>query len=219
MPKHGLSRWQAVPSSAVVLLERTMQGREALLLYCGLGLSTSLVVAGLGLRWPVLLPGLLPPLVSLGIWLWAQRRLRQPLPATAPACLFDASVLRQRLWLEAELGPEAAHHWQQIGQRLDAVRDLAAGCAELDPGSAVALLVLLERLVQRALAMADDLSRLQPASPEVPLLPGRRLAVLQEHLQACQSALKRCYEAALEEALRCPDLPTTVVLSPLLLNA
>jgi hypothetical protein len=51
-----------------VLLEWTMQGREELLLYCGLGLSTSLVVGALGLRWPVLLPDLLPPLARLGVW-------------------------------------------------------------------------------------------------------------------------------------------------------
>jgi hypothetical protein len=68
MPQCGLSPWQAVPRSAVVLLEWTMQGREELLLYCGLGLSTSMVVGALGLRWPVLLPDLLPPLARLGVW-------------------------------------------------------------------------------------------------------------------------------------------------------
>ena len=48
-----------------------MQGREGLLLCCGFGLSTTLVVGALGLRWPVLLPGLLPPLANLGVWRWA----------------------------------------------------------------------------------------------------------------------------------------------------
>ena len=220
MPQHGLSRWHAVQRSAVVLLERSMQGREELLLYCGLGLSTSLVVGTLGLRWPVLLPGLLPPLASLGVWRWAQRRLRQPAPSPPPACLLDASVLRERLRLDAELALEASHHWRQIGQRLEAVRFLASACAELDPGCAVALMVLLERLVQRALALEDHLCRLSRApTPGSLLLLERRLDALQEHLQKCQEALRRCYEAALEEALRCPNVPTTVVLTTLLLES
>jgi len=197
-----------------------MQGREGLLLCCGLGLSTSLVVGALGLRWPVLLPGLLPPLASLGVWRWAQRRLRQPAPSPPPACLLDASVLRERLRLDAELELEASHHWWQIGQRLEAVRFLASACAELDPGCAVALMVLLERLVQRALALEDHLCRLSRApTPGSLLLLERQLDALQENLQKCQEALRRCYEAALEEALRCPNVPTTVVLSTLLLES
>jgi hypothetical protein len=197
-----------------------MQGREGLLLCCGLGLSTSLVVGALGLRWPVLLPGLLPPLASLGVWRWAQRRLRQPAPSPPPACLLDASVLRERLRLDAELALEASHHWWQIGQRLEAVRFLASACAELDPGCAVALMVLLERLVQRALALEDHLCRLSRApTPGSLLLLERRLDALQEHLQKCQEALMRCYQVALEEALCCPDVPATVVLSTLLLES
>jgi len=220
MQQHRLSRSHAAPRSVVVLLERSMQGREGLLLCCGLGLSTSLVVGALGLRWPVLLPGLLPPLASLGVWRWAQRRLRQPAPSPPPACLLDASVLRERLRLDAELALEASHHWWQIGQRLEAVRFLASACAELDPGCAVALMVLLERLVQRALALEDHLCRLSRApTPGSLLLLERRLDALQEHLQKCQEALRRCYEAALEEALRCPNVPTTVVLSTLLLES
>jgi hypothetical protein len=220
MQQHRLSRLHAAPRSVVVLLESSMQGREALLLCCGLGLSTSLVVGALGLRWPVLLPALLPPLASLGVWRWAQRRLRQPAPSPPPACLLDASVLRERLRLDAELALEASHHWWQIGQRLEAVRFLASACAELDPGCAVALMVLLERLVQRALALEDHLCRLSRApTPGTLLLLERRLDALQEHLQKCQEALMRCYEAALEEALRCPNVPTTVVLSTLLLES
>ncbi len=220
MPQHGLSRWQTVPTSAVALLERSMQGREGLLLYCGLGLSTSLVAGALGLRWPVLLPGLLPPLASLGVWRWAQRRLRQPAASPPTACLLEASLLRERLRLDAELAPEASDHWRQIGRRLEAVRGLAAACAELDPGSGLALLVLLERLVERALAMEKHLCRLNRApTPGSLLLLERRLDALQEHLQKCQEALTRCYEVALEEALRCPDVPATVVLSTLLLES
>ena len=218
MPQHGLSRWQAVPTSTVVLLERSMQGREGLLLYCGLGLSTSLVVGALGVRWPVLLPGLLPPLASLGVWRWVQRRLRQPAASPTTACLLDASLLRERLRLDAELAPEASHRWRQIGQRLEAMRGLAAACAELDPGSALALLVLLERLVERALAMEDQLCRLSRApTPGSLLLLERRVDALQEHLRKCQEALTHCYDTALEESLRCGA--TTVVLSTLLLES
>jgi hypothetical protein len=190
------------------------------MLYCGLGLSTSLVVGSLGLRWPALLPGLLPPLASLGVWRWGQRCLRQPDPLQPPRCLFDASMLQERLRFDAELAQEACHHWQQVVQRLEAVRCLAAACAELDPGCVVALLVLLERLVQRALALEDDLCRLSRAcTPGSQLLLSRRLDAVQVHLQTCQEALSRCYEAALEEAVRCPDGPATVVLSTLLLES
>lgn len=197
-----------------------MQGREGLLLCCGLGLSTSLVVGLLGVRWPVLLPALLPPLASLGVWRWAQRRLRRPAPTPPTAGLLDASVLRERLRLDAELGPEASHRRQGIGERLEALRGLAAACAELDPGCAVALLVLLESLVQRALAFDVHFCHLSRA-PTLGslLLLDRRLDALQVHLQNCQAALTRDYEAALQEALRCPDGPTTVVLSTLLLES
>lgn len=209
-----------MPRSAVVLLERCMQGRERLLLCCGLGLSTSLVVGALGLRWPVLLPVLLPPLASLWVWRWAQRRLRQPTPSPPTACLLDADVLRERLQLDAELTLDASQHWRQIGQQLEAVRVLAAACAELDPGCAVALMVLLERLVQRAQAMEVHLHRLSrtPTPGSLQLLE-RRLDALRGHQQKCQEALRSCYEAAIEEALRCPDVPTTVVLSTLLLES
>jgi hypothetical protein len=197
-----------------------MHGREGLVLYGGLGLSTSLVVGSLGLRWPVLLPGLLPPLASLGVWRWALRRLRQPAASPPPLCLFDANVLQERLQLDAELAVEPAQHWQQIGQRLQAVRGLAAACAELDPGCATALLVLLERLVQRALALEKDLCRLTLApTPSSVLLSGKRLVALHEHLQRCHEALTRSYDAALEEALLCPAGPATVVLAPLLLES
>ena len=220
MPPHALSRWRAMPRSAVGLLESCLQGREGLLLCCGLGLSTSLVVGSLGLRWPVLLPGLLPPLASLGVWRWAQRRLQQPGASPPSAGLLDASVLRERLHLDAELAREVSPRWGQIDQRLEAVRCLAAACAELDPGCAVALLVLLERLVQRAVAMEGHFCRLSRVpTPGSLLLLDRRLDALQEHLQHCQEALTRCYEAALEEALRCPDVPATVVLSTLLLES
>jgi hypothetical protein len=84
----------------------------------------------------------------------------------------------------------------------------------------LALLVLLERLVERALAMENQLCRLNRApTPGSLLLLERRLDALQEHLQRCQEALTRCYEAALEESLRCPDVPATVVLSTLLLES
>ena len=220
MQQHGLSRWRAVPSKVVALLERSMQGREGLLLCCGLGLSTSLVVGVLGLRWPVLLPALLPPLTCLGVWRWAQRRLRRPAPTPPTVCLLDASVLQERLRLDAELGPEASHRRLGLKERLEAVRRLAAACAELDPGCAVALLVLLERLVQRALALDVHFRRLNRApTPGALLLLDGQLDALQEHLQNCQAALTRCYEAALEEALRCPDGPATVVLSTLLLES
>ena len=138
----------------------------------------------------------------------------------APTGSLAASLLRQRLRFDAELAPEASDHWRQIGRRLEAVRGLAAACAELDPGSALALLVLLERLVERALAMEKHLCRLNRApTPGSLLLLERRLDALQEHLQKCQEALTRCYEVALEEALRCPDVPATVVLSTLLLES
>jgi hypothetical protein len=209
-----------VTTGVIALLERSMQGRERLLLCCGLGLSTSLVVGALGWRWPVLLPSLLPPLASVGVWRWAQRRLRQPAPSPPTACLLDASVLRERLRMGTDLGPAAARRWQQIGQQLEAMRCLATACAELDPGCAVALLVLLERLVQRALAMDVHLCRLShEPTPGAMQLLDRRLDALQEHFHQCQASLTRCYEASLEEALRCPDGPATVVLSTLLLES
>lgn len=222
MPAHGFRPWITVPNSAVVLLERSMQGREALVLYAGLGLSTSLVVGALGLRWPALLPGLLPPLASLGVWHWARQRLRHSAaaPPPSPTCLLDASVLKERLRSQANLPTDTCERWREVGQRLEALRALAAACIELDPTSAVALLVMLERLVQRALVLEEGLHGLSRApTPGSLLLVNRRLDDLQEHLRDCLQALSHCHEAALEQVLDCPDVPATIVLSTLLLKS
>lgn len=192
--------------------------REGRLLLLGFGLSTTLFVGVLGVRFPVLLSGSLPPLGALALWykLHPQRRRLSPSPQPS---LLEASVLRQRLQIEGELNMEALDQWRWIAERLEAVRILAVQCTDLDGGCSVPLLVLLERLVDKARLVADDLQHFSEGSRARDLgRLGRRSKALQEELQVCLDDLGRCYDIALEDAMRCPDVPRTVLITPTLLE-
>lgn len=189
---------------------------EGRFLLVGFGLSTCLYVGVLGLRWPVLLTAPLPPLGALALWHRVQPRRRQSSPSTS---LLDAPVLQQRLQLEGELTQLALDQWCRITDRLEAVRALAAQCTDLDDGCSVPLLVLLERLVDQARSVEPDLRRLSTGSNRRDLARhGRRAMDLQEQLQVCLDALGRCHDAALDDAMRWPDVPPTVLLTPQLLD-
>ncbi|MFN9548157.1 MAG: hypothetical protein ACK6AD_14020 [Cyanobacteriota bacterium] len=116
----------------------------------GLGLSTVLFIAGLGLRWPVLLGALLPPLAAGHVWKRRQRQLMAV--AIASGDLLDPWILQQRL--AASLArpprePDDQSWWEEICAELEAMRRDVASCAELDPTSTVSLLLLLESWLDR----------------------------------------------------------------------
>ena len=192
---------------------------EVVLLCVGFGLSSSLYVGGLGLRWPVLLTGLLPPLGVLLVWQKGQQSQRRSMPPPARPSLLDAALLRERLQLDAELPLAISSQWRLVSARLEALRALAVHCVELDAACSVSLLVLLERLVDRATGVGSDLGRLSQApTAGAQRLYSQRLEALQEHLQICLDGLARSYDAALEDALRCPEVPAHVLLSTSLLQ-
>lgn len=127
MTQHELSRWPSLPRCAVVQLKSPLQGRDGLLLYCGLGLGTSLVEIALGLRWPLLLPGLPPPLANLGVWRLAQRRLRQPAAWPPKACQLDPSTPLEEIWgcnslmnrsLAKAENQRASRSWLVVGAKI-----------------------------------------------------------------------------------------------------
>jgi len=225
------SRFRTMPSNVVAAVtglgpkafndtRAAIKSRDGLLLCLGLGLSTISYVGVLGLRWPVVLTGLLPPAAVLVVWHHGQRRQRRPTPAPSPASLLDASLLRERLQLETDLPPAIRCQWRMVSERLETLRTLAVHCTELDSGCALPLLVLLERLVDQATGVRGDLRRLNQAPTEgSKRLYQQRLEALQQQLQACQDELGHSYDAALEDALRCPDVPATVLLSPSLLQS
>lgn len=161
------------------------------LLLLGLGLSTTLVVAWLGLRSTVLLVALVPPAAGLTIALRvAERDRHRALCAENPGgpdSLLDPQVLARRL--EALAPPVRASSrrrdsapampllsrplWRQRSQQLEQIRALALALAQRDPHATVDLLVLMEELLER-LPQADaegalerDLERVrqQLASP------------------------------------------------------
>lgn len=219
MPPNVSTSVPSLSSKALSDTNQSVRSRDALLIGLGLGLSTSLYVGVLGLRWPVILTGLLPPAAVMVVWQQGQRRQRRPLPAP-PTTLLDASLLRERLQLDVELPPAIRYQWRMVSERLEALRALAVHCTELDPGCALPLLVLLERLVDQATGVRGDLRRLNQAPTEgSKRLYQQRLEALQQQLQACQDGLGRNYDAALEDALRCPDVPAKVLLSPSLLQS
>lgn len=182
-------------------------------LVLGLGVSSGLVVAGLGLRWPVLLGALTPPVVAGGLWRRSQRQLTAA--AIASGSLLDPWVLQRRL---AALLPGPSHDagrradWQAIGDTLEAIRHLAASCGELDPASAVPLLLLLEGWLDRIQRVVGAL----PAGRSAPLASppsGEGARELAQHLSLCRTHLARLHDDALRFAQRHPDQP--VVLPPL----
>lgn len=149
------------------------------LLFLGLGLSTTLVVASLGLRGRVLLVALLPPAAGLVIAVrLAARDRHQALCAENPGgpdSLLDPQVLARRLEALARpaRGPAPAPAplnrvlWRQRSRRLEEIRGLALAWAQRDPHATVDLLVLLEELLERLPqpeadgALARDLERVR----------------------------------------------------------
>ena len=215
MPANVVAAAIAPADQALHNKARSIHSREALLLCLGLGLSTSLYLGVLGLRWPVLLTGLLPPSAALLVAQRRQRRLQSATPAAPLPSLLDPSVMRQQLLLNADLPDGIRNHWRLVSERLEALRALAAHCVELDPSCSVTLLVLLERHVDRATTVGRDLVRLHQApTAGAQQLYRQRLEALQQQLQAGLAGLGRSYEAALEDNLRCPEVPAAVLLSP-----
>lgn len=161
------------------------------LLLLGLGLSTTLVVACLGLRGRVLPVALLPPAVGLTIAMRrAERDRHRALCAENPGgpdSLLDPQTLARRL--EALAPPLRASArrsdsapaatvvsrliWHQRSRRLEEIRALALAWAQRDTHATVELLVLLEELLERLPhpdaegALERDLERVrqQLASP------------------------------------------------------
>jgi hypothetical protein len=122
---------------------------EALTLALGFTLGSTLVVAWLGLRWPVLVSAMVPPLASASFW---QRRRARPgansiFLANSPAeatSLLDPWGLQNRLHDLCKKGADNAKwrcHWQGLTSQMEAIRSLAARCVELEPQAAVPLLV------------------------------------------------------------------------------
>lgn len=135
------------------------------LLLVGLGLSTTLVVASLGLRGRVLLVALLPPAAGLAIALRVAERDRHQAQCAAnpggPHSLLDPQAFTRRLGALAPsrrasvLGPAPASAplspalWRQRSRQLEEIRALALALAQRDPHATVDLLVLLEELLDR----------------------------------------------------------------------
>ncbi|MFN7677331.1 MAG: hypothetical protein ACK5QW_01890 [Cyanobacteriota bacterium] len=166
----------------------------------GLGVGALLVVMGLGLRAPVLLGAQAPPLAAGRFWWRRQGQLTSA--ALARGVLFEPWVFQGRLdQLRALVGRGAAAppRWREISLELEAIRQLAARCAELDASASVSLLLLLEGL----------LDRLQPgADPQCP-----RPSALLRHLHLCRLHLAGLHDEALRLARHHPDQP--IVFPPL----
>jgi hypothetical protein len=167
------------------------------LVFLGLGLSTTLFVACLGLRGRVLLVALLPPAAGLAIAVHlAARDRHQALCAENPGgpdSLLDPQVLARRLEALARpaRGPAPAPAplnrvlWRQRSCLLEEIRGLALAWAQRDPHATVDLLVLLEELLERLPqpeadgALERDLERVRdqlatPAWASSPLPPRSR---------------------------------------------
>jgi len=180
---------------------------EALSLALGFTLGSALVVAWLGLRWPVLVSAMVPPLASASFW---QRRRAQP----GTNSLLDPGGLQNRL---RQLGKNGADNamwrcrWQGLTSQMEAIRSLAARCVELEPQAAVPLLVCMEELLDQIepvglMILQLDLHAPSPLSGSYGLV-NRRMEELQNHLSSYIRRLQEVHESALEQSLLHPGEP------------
>jgi hypothetical protein len=169
----------------------------------GLGVGALVFVLGHGLRGPVLLGALAPPLATGRFWWRRQGQLTAA--AITNGVLFEPWVFEQRLaQLRVQRGRGLAvpARWRDISAELEAIRQLAARCAELDASASIALLLLLEGL----------LDRLQPnTGPDGPEAP--KPSELLRHLHLCRLHLACLHDEALRFARQHPGHP--IVLPPL----
>ena len=193
---------------------------EALSLALGFALGTAMVVAWLGLRGPVLVSAVLPPLAAAGFWQRRQARASSLFLANSPAAptsLLEASGLRNRL---DQLGDNAAANtmwrsrWEGLVQQMESIRSLAARCVELEPQAAVPLLVSMEGLLDRIEPVGRMMQQLDRHAPS-PLsgsygLVSQRIEELEGHLTSCIRRFQEVHESALQQAMRHPDEPIDV---------
>jgi hypothetical protein len=192
---------------------------EALSLALGFTLGSALVVAWLGLRWPVLVSAMVPPLASASFW---QRRRAQPganslFLANSPAevnSLLDPGGLQNRLHQLGKNGADNAMwrwRWEGLTRQMEAIRSLAARCVELEPQAAVPLLVCMEELLDQIepvglMILQLDLHAPSPLSGSYGLV-NRRMEELQNHLSSYIRRLQEVHESALEQSLLHPGEP------------
>jgi len=195
-------------------LPQSRSGSEALSLALGFALGSTLVVAWLGLRGPVLVSAVLPPLAAAGFWQRRQARASSLFLANSPAAptsLLEASGLRNRL---DQLGDNAAANamwrsrWEGLVQQMESIRSLAARCVELEPQAAVPLLVSMEGLLDRIEPVGRMMQQLDRHAPS-PLsgsygLVNRRLEELRNHLSCSIRRLQDIHDSALEQSMRNP---------------
>jgi hypothetical protein len=190
---------------------RSRSSSEALSLALGFALGTALVVVWLGLRVPVLVSAVLPPLVAGTFWQQRQARASSLFLANSSAAttsLLEARGLHNRL---DQLGDNAAANamwcsrWQGLVQQMESIRSLAARCVELDPQAAVPLLVFMEGLLDLIEPVGRMMQQLDRHAPS-PLsgsyvLVHRRIEELHIHLNRDIRRLQDVHDSALEQSM------------------
>jgi hypothetical protein len=201
---------------------QSRQNSEALSLALGFSLGSALVVGGLGLRWPVLLSAVVPPLAAGSFW--QRRRSRAPNSFLAnsasetnsllEASLLEARGLQNRLNQLCGNGAKNAIwrlRWEGLATQMEAIRSQAARCIELEPQAAVPLLVCMEELLDRIETVGRMMQQLELHAPS-PLsgsygLVNRRMEELQNHLSSHIRRLQEIHDSALEQSMLHPGEP------------
>ena len=179
-----------------------------------------MVVAWLGLRGPVLVSAVLPPLAAGSFWQRRRARATSLVLANSSAettSLLEARGLHNRL---DQLGDNAAANamwcsrWEGLVQQMESIRSLAARCVELEPQAAVPLLVCMEGLLDRIepvgrMIQQLDLHAPSPLSGSYGLL-SQRIEELESHLTSCIRRLQEVHDSALQQAMRHPDEPIDI---------
>jgi hypothetical protein len=170
----------------------------------GLGVSSALFIAGFGLRAPVLLAALAPPLTAGEVW--RRRQHQRTAAAIASGPLLDPWVFEQRL---RPPGDRAIPSWSEIRAELEGIRALAERCAALDASSTVTLLLMLEGLLDRLPPGASARAGAEAAPETDPARGGDLVGVLRR----CRQDLTEVHDDALRLARLHPGRP--VLLPPL----
>jgi hypothetical protein len=195
----------------------TRPNSEALPLALGFALGSALVVAWLGLRGPVLVSAVVPPLAAAGYWQRRRTGANDLFLANRSAeanSILEAGGLQKRLNQLCENPAGNAMwrwRWEGLVRQMQSIRSLAASCVALAPDSAVPLLVYLEELLDRIEPVGRMIKQLDLHSPS-PLsgsygLVNGSMEELQNHLSSSIRRMQDIHDKALEQSMRHPDEP------------
>ena len=192
---------------------------QAQLLILGLAVGYGLFLSQLGLRWTVLVLGLVPPIGAVAVWQRQEHQRKSQDVTTLD--LLDPALFTERLNQLIDRQPllrQQRTQWRLACKQLLSIHSLIVRCVELDTADMedmVDLLVLLDTLLDHADHLASCLHQLgRAATPGAVALVMARTKELTQHLSHTLRQLQSCHDSNLRETLQNQVLPARPLITP-----